>query len=71
MVGLVVDTPIFLQLAFGSTELMWGQIVRKGRTVLAAIPSFTGCVHAMSDRNGNSLEHSHDQPLPSSHTTRS
>jgi hypothetical protein len=38
MVGLVVDTLIFLQLAFGSTELMWGQIVGKGWMVLAAIP---------------------------------
>lgn len=36
--GLVVDTLIFLQLAFGSTELMWGQIVGKGWMVLAAIP---------------------------------
>jgi uncharacterized PurR-regulated membrane protein YhhQ (DUF165 family) len=38
MVGLVVDTLIFLQLAFGTTELMWGQIVGKGWMVLAAIP---------------------------------
>jgi hypothetical protein len=38
MVGLVVDTLIFLQLAFGSTELMWGQVVGKGWMVLAAIP---------------------------------
>ena len=33
-VGLVIDK----QLAFGSTELMWGQIVGKGWMVLAAIP---------------------------------
>jgi uncharacterized PurR-regulated membrane protein YhhQ (DUF165 family) len=38
MVGLVVDTLIFLQLAFGSTDLMWGQIVGKGWMVLLAIP---------------------------------
>ncbi len=38
MVGLVVDTSIFLQLAFGSTDLMWGQIVGKGWMVLFAIP---------------------------------
>ena len=38
MVGLVLDTLIFLQLAFGSTELMWGQIVGKGWMVLAAVP---------------------------------
>lgn len=36
--GLVVDTLIFLQLAFGSTELMWGQIVGKGWMILLAIP---------------------------------
>lgn len=38
IVGLVVDTLIFLQLAFGSTDLMWGQIVGKGWMVLFAIP---------------------------------
>ena len=38
LVGLILDTLIFLQLAFGSTELMWGQIVGKGWMVLVAIP---------------------------------
>lgn len=38
MVGLFLDTLIFLQLAFGSIELMWGQIVGKGLMVLVAIP---------------------------------
>jgi queuosine precursor transporter len=38
MVGLFLDTLIFLQLAFGSIELMWGQIVGKGWMVLVAIP---------------------------------
>jgi hypothetical protein len=38
MVGLAVDTLIFLQLAFGNVEFMWGQIVGKGWMVLLAIP---------------------------------
>jgi uncharacterized PurR-regulated membrane protein YhhQ (DUF165 family) len=38
MVGLVIDTLIFLQLAFGSIDLMWGQVVGKGWMVLVAIP---------------------------------
>lgn len=38
MVGLFLDTLIFLQLAFGSIELIWGQIVGKGWMVLVAIP---------------------------------
>jgi len=45
--GLVVDTLIFLQLAFGSTELMWGQIVGKGWMILLAIP----LIHWLSRRD--------------------
>jgi uncharacterized PurR-regulated membrane protein YhhQ (DUF165 family) len=38
IVGLFVDTMIFLNLAFGSLEFMWGQVVGKGWMVLLAIP---------------------------------
>jgi uncharacterized PurR-regulated membrane protein YhhQ (DUF165 family) len=38
VVGLVVDTMIFLQLAFGNTDMMWGQVVGKGWMVLLALP---------------------------------
>ncbi|QYO75656.1 VUT family protein [Devosia salina] len=38
IVGLFVDTLIFLQLAFGSTDLMWGQVVGKGWMVVLALP---------------------------------
>lgn len=38
IVGLIIDTFIFLWLAFGSLEFMWGQIVGKGWMVLLAIP---------------------------------
>ncbi|WMT92760.1 VUT family protein [Pelagibacterium sp. H642] len=48
-VGLVVDTLIFLQLAFGSTELMWGQVVGKGWMVLAA-PPFIYWLRARDER---------------------
>lgn len=37
-VGLVVDSVIFLQLAFGSTEFLPGQIVGKSLMTLAALP---------------------------------
>ena len=36
--GLVVDSMIFLQLAFGSLEYLWGQVVGKTWAVLAALP---------------------------------
>lgn len=39
VVGLVIDTMIFLWLAFGSLDFMWGQIVGKGWMVLLAIPA--------------------------------
>lgn len=38
VVGLVLDTLIFLQLAFGNVDLMWGQVVGKGWMVLLALP---------------------------------
>ncbi len=38
VVGLFVDTVIFLSLAFGSLEYLWGQIVGKSWMVLLAIP---------------------------------
>ncbi|MBD3678152.1 MAG: VUT family protein [Rhodobacteraceae bacterium] len=38
VVGLVVDSAIFLQLAFGDLSYIWGQIVGKGWMVLLAIP---------------------------------
>ncbi|MEL6922245.1 MAG: VUT family protein [Pseudomonadota bacterium] len=36
--GLVVDSMIFLQLAFGSLEFLWGQVVGKSWAVLFALP---------------------------------
>nr|MBF0683548.1 VUT family protein [Pseudomonas sp.] len=39
IVGLFVDTLIFLHLAFGSLEFMWGQIIGKSWMVLLAIPA--------------------------------
>lgn len=50
-VGLVVDTLIFLQLAFGSTDLMWGQIVGKGWMVLLAVP----IIHLLRVRDARRL----------------
>lgn len=38
IVGLFVDTVIFLQLAFGGLDYMWGQLVGKTWMVLLAIP---------------------------------
>ncbi|MBB4051332.1 hypothetical protein GGR20_000968 [Devosia subaequoris] len=38
IVGLFVDTLIFLQLAFGNTDLMWGQVVGKSWMVVLALP---------------------------------
>ena len=38
IVGLVVDSIIFLQLAFGSLDYLAGQVVGKGIMVVAAIP---------------------------------
>jgi len=38
-VGLCVDTMIFLSMAFGNLDYLWGQIVGKGWMVLLAIPA--------------------------------
>ncbi|MBL4784488.1 MAG: VUT family protein [Cohaesibacteraceae bacterium] len=38
VVGLVIDSVVFLQLAFGSLDFLAGQIVGKGWMVLLAIP---------------------------------
>jgi len=37
-VGLMVDSVLFLYLAFGSLDFMWGQVVGKSWMVLIAIP---------------------------------
>jgi uncharacterized PurR-regulated membrane protein YhhQ (DUF165 family) len=38
LVGLVVDSVIFLWLAFSSLEFLWGQVVGKTWMVLASLP---------------------------------
>lgn len=38
LVGLTVDTIVFLQIAFGNLDYMWGQLVGKTWMVLASIP---------------------------------
>jgi uncharacterized PurR-regulated membrane protein YhhQ (DUF165 family) len=38
MVGLVVDSVIFLWLAFNSLEFLWGQVIGKTWMVLASLP---------------------------------
>ena len=38
IVGLVIDSMIFLQLAFGSLDFLWGQVVGKSWMVLLALP---------------------------------
>jgi queuosine precursor transporter len=38
LVGLIIDSAVFLYLAFGSLEFLWGQIVGKAWMVLLAIP---------------------------------
>ena len=37
-VGLVVDSVLFLTIAFGSTAFLWGQIVGKSWMTLAVLP---------------------------------
>ena len=49
VVGLFVDTLIFLQLAFGNTALMWGQIVGKSWMVVLALP----LVHLLQTRRAS------------------
>jgi len=38
LVGLVVDSLIFLWLAFNSLEFLWGQVIGKAWMVLASLP---------------------------------
>ena len=38
MVGLVVDSLIFLWIAFGSLDFLWGQVIGKSWMVLASVP---------------------------------
>ncbi len=38
IVGLVVDSVLFLQLAFGSLDFLWGQVVGKAWMVVLALP---------------------------------
>lgn len=38
MVGLVVDSILFLWLAFGSLDFLWGQVIGKAWMVLASVP---------------------------------
>lgn len=51
IVGLIVDSIIFLQLAFGNLDHLWGQIVGKGWMVLLAIP-FIMWIRARDERLG-------------------
>jgi hypothetical protein len=37
-VGLLVDSTLFLLLAFGSLDLLWGQVLGKGEMTLLAVP---------------------------------
>lgn len=51
MVGLIVDSMIFLQLAFGSLDYLWGQVIGKSWAVLAALP-FVVWLRARDERIG-------------------
>ena len=51
LVGLVVDSMLFLQLAFGSLEFLWGQVVGKSWAVLVALP-FVAMLRRRDDRIG-------------------
>lgn len=50
VVGLVIDSTVFLYLAFGSLDYIWGQIVGKAWMVLAALPF----IHLIRRREANS-----------------
>lgn len=41
IVGIVMDSLIFLHLAFGSLEFLWGQIIGKSWMVLLSIPAIS------------------------------
>ena len=49
IVGLIVDSAVFLQLAFGDLTYIWGQIVGKAWMVLFAIP-FIAWLRARDER---------------------
>ena len=51
LVGLVVDSVVFLWLAFGSLDFVAGQIVGKGWMVLAAIP-FVAWLRRRDEKSG-------------------
>lgn len=38
IVGIAVDSALFLYLAFGDLALFWGQVIGKGWIVLASVP---------------------------------
>lgn len=38
VVGIAVDSVLFLSLAFGNLDFLWGQMIGKGWAVLAALP---------------------------------
>jgi hypothetical protein len=38
IVGIAVDSALFLYLAFGDLAFFWGQVIGKGWMVLAAVP---------------------------------
>ncbi len=38
VVGILVDSVLFLSLAFGSLDFFWGQVIGKGWSLLAALP---------------------------------
>ena len=51
MVGLVVDSIVFLWLAFGSLEFLFGQVLGKLWMVLLAIP-FVAWIRRRDERLG-------------------
>ena len=51
LVGLVVDSAVFLYLAFGSLDFITGQIIGKGWMVLLALPA-VAWLRARDDRLG-------------------
>lgn len=51
IVGVIVDSIVFLQLAFGNLDYLWGQVVGKSWMVLAALP-FVIWLRARDERLG-------------------
>src|SRR6516164_3654722 len=54
MVGLVIDSVIFLWLAFNSLEFLWGQVIGKAWMVLISLP-FVHWVRIRDSRMAHSL----------------